>query len=84
SLTHVLLLLRLSGSSNSPRKLIARHSRINRILAIPVAGYTLKTTLADELTPLNKRLGLHNPGPVMNTPVTVPGDFLILLSEDNS
>jgi CheY-like chemotaxis protein len=76
----------LTGISNAPSKIIARNSGIKRILAKPVAGYTLKTTLADELNQRNKGLPVsqqHLPtGPTL--PVKVPSDFRILVAEDNS
>lgn len=56
SLNHDILLIMLTGISNAPSKIIARNSGIKRILAKPVAGYTLKTTLADELNQRNKGL----------------------------
>ncbi|NYS42231.1 response regulator [Pseudomonas syringae pv. actinidiae] len=84
SLNHDILLIMLTGISNAPSKIIARNSGIKRILAKPVAGYTLKTTLADELTQLNKGVVSTKPGPVMPPPVSVPGDFRILVAEDNS
>ena len=49
SLNHDILLIMLTGMSSAPSKVIARNAGIKRILAKPVAGYTLKTTLADEL-----------------------------------
>lgn len=85
SLNHDILLIMLTGISNAPSKIIARNCGIKRILAKPVAGYTLKTTLADELTQRSKgqtkpyqapQANLHN--------VQVPGDFRILVAEDNS
>lgn len=85
SLNHDILLIMLTGISNAPSKIIARNSGIKRILAKPVAGYTLKTTLADELNQRNKGLSisLHLPtGPTL--PVKVPSDFRILVAEDNS
>jgi signal transduction histidine kinase/CheY-like chemotaxis protein len=85
SLNHDILLIMLTGISNAPSKIIARNSGIKRILAKPVAGYTLKTTLADELTQRNKGLTVsqHQPtGPTL--PVKVPSDFRILVAEDNS
>ena len=74
----------LTGISNAPSKIIARNSGIKRILAKPVAGYTLKTTLADELTQRNKGLAvMQQPlGPPL--PIKVPSDFRILVAEDNS
>src|SRR3546814_18341924 len=48
-------------------------------------GYTLKTTLADELNQRNKGQAPNIPlsaGPVV--PVKVPSDFRILVAEDNS
>jgi signal transduction histidine kinase/CheY-like chemotaxis protein len=82
SLNHEIM---LTGISNAPSKIIARNSGIKRILAKPVAGYTLKTTLADELNQRNKGLSIsqHLPtGPTL--PVKVPSDFRILVAEDNS
>ncbi|MEE4636391.1 response regulator [Pseudomonas alliivorans] len=84
SLNHDILLIMLTGISNAPSKIIARNAGIKRILAKPVAGYTLKTTLADELTQLNKGVAPINPGPVLNMPVRVPSDFRILVAEDNN
>ncbi|AHG42903.1 sensor histidine kinase [Pseudomonas syringae CC1557] len=84
SLNHDILLIMLTGISNAPSKIIARNSGIKRILAKPVAGYTLKTTLADELTQLNKGVTPPKSSPVFNTPVSVPSDFRILVAEDNS
>ena len=49
NLNHDILLIMLTGISNAPSKIIARNAGIKRILAKPVAGYTLKATLADEL-----------------------------------
>lgn len=88
SLNHDILLIMLTGISNAPSKVIARNAGIKRILAKPVAGYTLKTTLADELSqrdkaptaPYNMPLN-PAPGPA---PITVPSDFSILVAEDNS
>ncbi|WP_122584914.1 hybrid sensor histidine kinase/response regulator RetS [Pseudomonas viridiflava] len=84
SLNHDILLIMLTGISNAPSKIIARNAGIKRILAKPVAGYTLKTTLADELTQLNKGVTPINPAPVLNMPVRVPSDFRILVAEDNN
>lgn len=85
SLNHDILLIMLTGISNAPSKIIARNSGIKRILAKPVAGYTLKTTLADELTQRNKGLAVApQPPGGMPLPVKVPSDFRILVAEDNS
>lgn len=85
SLNHDILLIMLTGISNAPSKVIARNSGVKRILAKPVAGYTLKTTLADELTRRNKGLVVpyHLPSGVPVS-VKVPSDFRILVAEDNS
>lgn len=85
SLNHDILLIMLTGISNAPSKIIARNSGIKRILAKPVAGYTLKTTLADELNQRNKGLSISQIRPTGPTlPVKVPSDFRILVAEDNS
>jgi len=84
SLNHDILLIMLTGISNAPSKIIARNAGIKRILAKPVAGYTLKTTLADELTQRNKGIVPFAPVPALGGPVNVPSDFRILVAEDNS
>lgn len=83
SLNHDILLIMLTGISNAPSKVVARNCGIKRILAKPVAGYTLKTTLADELTQLN-RGAAGNALPPLMAPFSVPTDFRILVAEDNS
>jgi CheY-like chemotaxis protein len=85
SLNHDILLIMLTGISNAPSKIIARNCGIKRILAKPVAGYTLKTTLADELTQRSKgTVQPRQPAISAPVPVTVPSDFKILVAEDNS
>ncbi|WP_426142933.1 response regulator [Pseudomonas sp. DWP3-1-2] len=84
SLNNDILLIMLTGISNAPSKIIARNAGIKRILAKPVAGYTLKTTLADELTQRNKGAPPLNVAAALNTPISVPSDFRILVAEDNS
>ena len=85
SLNHDILLIMLTGISNAPSKIIARNSGVKRILAKPVAGYTLKTTLADELNQRNKGVAVpHRPPTGPTLPIKVPGDFRILVAEDNS
>ncbi|MDU7556393.1 MAG: response regulator, partial [Pseudomonas sp.] len=85
SLNHDILLVMLTGISNAPSKIIARNCGIKRILAKPVAGYTLKTTLADELTQRNNGLGVTPPlGSGPSAPLSVPGNFRILVAEDNN
>lgn len=84
SLSHDILIVMLTGISNAPSKVIARNAGIKRILAKPVAGYTLKTTLADELAQRpNDTPAQAAPTPV-STPLNVPADFRILVAEDNS
>ncbi|MQT72602.1 hypothetical protein GHO43_32070, partial [Pseudomonas sp. FSL R10-0071] len=78
-------LVMLTGISNAPSKIIARNCGIKRILAKPVAGYTLKTTLADELTQRNNGLGVTPPlGSGPSAPLSVPSNFRILVAEDNN
>ncbi|MDB6142830.1 MAG: periplasmic sensor hybrid histidine kinase [Pseudomonas sp.] len=88
SLNHDILLIMLTGISNAPSKIIARNAGIKRILAKPVAGYTLKTTLADELNQRNRGAAPVSAAQTINhpliTPVSVPSDFRILVAEDNS
>ncbi|MNF42277.1 Autoinducer 1 sensor kinase/phosphatase LuxN [compost metagenome] len=75
----------LTGISNAPSKVIARNAGIKRILAKPVAGYTLKTTLADELIQRGNASSFSAPyiAPAA-LPVDLPSDFRILVAEDNS
>jgi len=85
NLNHDILLVMLTGISNAPSKIIARNAGIKRILAKPVAGYTLKATLAEELSQRGPS-GVSNylapaSEPVSNVP---PSDFRILVAEDNS
>ncbi|MGE8496501.1 MAG: response regulator [Pseudomonas sp.] len=84
SLNHDILLIMLTGISNAPSKIIARNAGVKRILAKPVAGYTLKATLADELGQRgNTPSPLFTPSDVA-PPLNVPSDFRILVAEDNS
>ncbi|WP_295476604.1 hybrid sensor histidine kinase/response regulator [uncultured Pseudomonas sp.] len=86
SLNHDILLIMLTGISDAPSKVIARNAGIKRILAKPVAGYTLKTTLADELTQRNKGDSptVPAPAPMVAKPIELPSDFRILVAEDNN
>lgn len=83
SLNHDVLLIMLTGISNAPSKIIARNAGIKRILAKPVAGYTLKTTLADELAQRKPGLEPRSYAPIVATQ-DFPEDFRILVAEDNS
>ncbi|TBU76289.1 hybrid sensor histidine kinase/response regulator [Pseudomonas daroniae] len=82
SLNNDILIIMLTGISHAPSKIIARNAGIKRILAKPVAGYTLKATLADELA--QRRRGQSAPMAASTTPLLVPEDFRILVAEDNS
>jgi len=82
SLNHDILLIMLTGISNAPSKIIARNAGIKRILAKPVAGYALKTTLADELAQRGKSAAPSEAQDVQA--LDVPSDFRILVAEDNS
>ncbi|WP_213879737.1 response regulator [Pseudomonas sp. dw_358] len=84
SLNHDILLIMLTGISNAPSKVIARNAGIKRILAKPVAGYTLRTTLADELIQRGKGETFPAASPTLVQAVDVPSDFRILVAEDNS
>lgn len=84
NLNHDILVIMLTGISNAPSKIIARNAGIKRILAKPVAGYTLKTTLADELAQRGEGDSpMFSPAPV-SAPLNVPSDFRILVAEDNT
>ena len=84
SLNHDILVVMLTGISNAPSKVIARNAGVKRILAKPVAGYTLKTTLAEELAQRGREQAV--PASLPNTPCAteLPGDFRVLVAEDNS
>ncbi len=75
-----ILLIMLTGMSSAPSRIIARNAGIRRILAKPVAGYTLKTTLADELA----RHRASAPARPTTPPGSIPDDFRVLVAEDNS
>ena len=81
SLNHDILLIMLTGMSSSPSKIVARNAGIKRILAKPVAGYTLKTTLADELA--NHRSSVAPRFFATDKALPIPEDFRILVAEDN-
>src|SRR3546814_2276707 len=83
SLNHDVLLIMLTGMSSAPSKIIARNAGIKRILAKPVAGYTLQTTLADELARRTSATA-HSAATHASTPFAVPDDFRILVAEDYS
>lgn len=76
-----ILLIMLTGLSNAPSKVIARNAGIRRILAKPVAGYTLKATLAEEL---GRCPNATHPTPAPEGPPLLPSDFSVLVAEDNS
>lgn len=84
SLNHDILVVMLTGISNAPSKIIARNAGIKRILAKPVAGYTLKTTLAEELAQRGREQAMALPPSSTAQPLHLPGDFRILVAEDNS
>lgn len=84
SLNNDILLIMLTGISNAPSKVIARNAGIKRILAKPVAGYTLKATLADELVQRQGGTAHVQPVAAPHNPQPVPSDFRVLVAEDNS
>lgn len=73
------LLIMLTGVSQAPSKVNARNAGIRRVLAKPVAGYTLRATLADELS--QRPAASEQPAP---TALEIPSDFRVLVAEDNS
>lgn len=76
-----ILLIMLTGVNSAPSKVIARNAGIRRILAKPVAGYTLKATLAEELG----RSPQQPASPAMPAELPpLPSDFRVLVAEDNS
>jgi len=84
SLNHDILVIMLTGISNAPSKIIARNAGVKRILAKPVAGYTLKTTLAEELAQRGREPAIIAALGGTPTPLNLPADFRILVAEDNS
>jgi len=86
SLNHDILIIMLTGISNAPSKVIARNAGVKRILAKPVAGYTLRTTLADELSHRTLAEAHLSAAPARQASEEpgVPADFRILVAEDNS
>ncbi|MGE8455189.1 MAG: response regulator, partial [Pseudomonas alloputida] len=84
SLNHDILVVMLTGISNAPSKVIARNAGVKRILAKPVAGYTLKTTLAEELAQRGREQAIPASLPGIPQALDLPGDFRVLVAEDNS
>jgi len=84
SLNHDILVVMLTGISNAPSKIIARNAGVKRILAKPVAGYTLKTTLAEELALRGREQAPAPALPGPPPPLDLPSDFRVLVAEDNS
>lgn len=84
SLNHDILVVMLTGISNAPSKVIARNAGVKRILAKPVAGYTLKTTLAEELAQRGREQAMPASLPGIPQALDLPGDFRVLVAEDNS
>jgi len=84
SLNHDILVVMLTGISNAPSKVIARNAGIKRILAKPVAGYTLKTTLAEELAQRGRDQAVPAAMPGAQGALELPSDFRVLVAEDNS
>lgn len=80
NLNHDILLIMLSGDSNPPSKIHASNAGISFVLSKPVAGYTLKATLADELQFRRQNI----PKRPAQMPTLIPTDFRILVAEDNS
>lgn len=78
---HDLLLVMLSNQRHAPSKVVARNAGISRILAKPVAGYALKTTLAEELGRARRQGGA---APRREREAAAPEGFRILVAEDNS
>ncbi|TWI58364.1 signal transduction histidine kinase [Pseudomonas duriflava] len=81
NLNHDLLLIMLTGITNAPSKIIARNAGIKRVLTKPVAGYTLKATLANELARRSRPLG---DTPRETQTLSLPSNFKVLVAEDNS
>lgn len=75
------LLIMLTGLNSAPSKVIARNAGIRRILAKPVAGYTLKATLAEEL---GRCPAVAHTEPQGSGLPALPSDFRVLVVEDNS
>ncbi len=85
SLHNDILIIMLTGISHAPSKIIARNAGVKRILAKPVAGYALKTTIADELSQLQRGAALSSMRVTELPPaIIIPSDFKILVAEDNS
>ncbi|MCL6415653.1 response regulator [Aestuariirhabdus sp. Z084] len=71
-----LVIVMLTGISNTPSKLISRNAGIARILTKPVANYTLRTTLAEEL---------HNHLiPPREEPATPRNESLLVVTQEAS
>lgn len=79
-----LLIIMLTGISQAPSRVISRAAGVRRILSKPVAGYTLRTTLADEW---QQHVGAleQKPDSLAESPDESSTDgFRVLIAEDNS
>lgn len=80
-LNHNLLLIMLTGASNPPDRALSRNAGIRRVLSKPVAGYTLRAVLADEL----QQCPPSPPAQASTLPPRQAGEPLkVLVAEDNS
>ena len=82
-LRHDLLLIMLTGLSHAPGKVVARNAGIRRVLTKPVAGYTLRTTLADELGRRQVDTAEHLSLATASAPSRPPQELRVLVAEDD-
>ena len=75
-------LIMLTGLSAAPNKIDTRNAGVRQVLTKPVAGYTLRTTLASEVAQLGSE---RSQAPeVSDSNLFDTSDFRILVAEDNS
>ncbi|MFN3579620.1 MAG: response regulator, partial [Pseudomonas sp.] len=81
AIKHHLMIIMLTGISQSPSRVIARNAGIRRILSKPVAGYTLRTTLIDEWQQHNLQ---RQQQLAEDTDLPEVSQFRVLVAEDNT
>jgi CheY-like chemotaxis protein/signal transduction histidine kinase len=79
-----LLIIMLTGVSQAPSRVIARAAGVRRILNKPVAGYTLRTTMADEWQQHLGILANMSEDDPVDTAGPLIGAFKVLVAEDNA
>ncbi len=79
-----LMIIMLTGVSQAPSRVISRAAGVRRILSKPVAGYTLRTTLAEEWQQHLGTLDRMKEEVPESPPESSFEEFRVLVAEDNA